>query len=97
MNDRDRDEDMRRLAQCALRSMEYDNVEFGGLGLDSKRPFGNSDVVGDILEIIGATEEGDDGDEPCWSSAQREYARDLYFSLAVYMCDDVAPLLQRKR
>lgn len=36
---------------------EYE-CEFGGWGLDCKRPFGNSDVIGDILEILGYIKSG---------------------------------------
>lgn len=46
-----------------------------------KRPFGNSDVSGDILEIIGAEPEGEDGDPECWSDAQRKYAHAMYDGL----------------
>jgi hypothetical protein len=72
---------MEKLEQAFFQNLCIDNVEFGGIGLDSKRPFGNSDVETDILEIIGAEPEGDDGYEECFSSAQREYARDLYSAL----------------
>lgn len=60
-----------------------DDCEYGSIGLDCKRPFGNSDVEGDILEIIGATPEGD-GDEG-FTDEQRQYAADLYNRLPDYL------------
>jgi hypothetical protein len=34
-------------------NMRWDDCEFGAPGVDSKRPYGNSDVVSDIAEILG--------------------------------------------
>jgi hypothetical protein len=31
----------------------WDDCEFGAPGIDPKRPYGNSDVIGDIAEILG--------------------------------------------
>ena len=64
---------------------QHDDCEYGSIGLDCKRPFGNSDVDADILTIIGAEMSGDDGDGPCWSSKQREYAAQLYNDLPKYL------------
>lgn len=36
--------------------VRWDNVEFGAPGIDSKRPYGNSDVLGDIVDILGLPE-----------------------------------------
>lgn len=66
------------LAKAFFAGLHIDDCEYGGIGLDPKRPFGNSDVDADILEMIGADPEGDDGEGPCWSSYQRDYARSLY-------------------
>lgn len=33
--------------------VDWNNCEFGAPEINPKRPYGNSDVVGDILEIIG--------------------------------------------
>lgn len=73
------DEDLAKLADAFFQNLAYDpHCEYGSIGVDCKRPFGNSDVNADILEIIGAKPEGDDGDGPCWASHQREYAASLY-------------------
>lgn len=70
--------DLKILADAFFANLEIDNCEYGGIGVDSKRPFGNSDVEADILEMLDRKPEGDDGYGKCWSSEQREYARDLY-------------------
>ena len=80
------DEHLQKLAVAFFNNIErHDDCEYGSIGLDCKRPFGNSDVEGDILEIIGAEMEGDDGFDKCWSSEQREYAASLYDSLPKYL------------
>lgn len=73
------EEDLELLADAFFENLEISNVEYGGIGLDPKRPFGNSDARGDILEIIGMepTELGKMYNE--YSKAQLEYADDLYF------------------
>ena len=76
--ERDKQVDLKRLADAFFENLEIDNCEFGGIGVDSKRPFGNSDVVSDILEIIGWEPEGDDGHGACYASFQNEYAYSLY-------------------
>ena len=76
---RDVGEDLKLLAKAVLDNLEYKNdCEFGSIGIDCKRPFGNSDVEPDMLEIIGWEMEGDDGEDPCYSSKQREYVYKLY-------------------
>jgi hypothetical protein len=39
----------------------WDDCEFGAPAIDCKRPYGNSDVIGDIAEILGV-ETNDEGD-----------------------------------
>jgi hypothetical protein len=78
MKPRSRAIDVHKLAEAFFNWLCIDDCEYGGIGLDSKRPFGNSDADGDILKIIGAEPEGDDGDSACWSSVQRDYAYSLY-------------------
>ena len=68
---------------CCIERRE--DGEYGSIGLDCKRPFGNGDVESDILEIIGVEPTGDDGDGPCWSSNQRKYAAGLYNELPKYL------------
>ena len=79
--ERDRNADMKALEREFFRCLQRDDCEYGGIGVDCKRPFGNSDVEADILEIICAIPCGDDGDGPCWASWQREYAATLYDGL----------------
>lgn len=74
-------EDMIKLEKAFFQNLYRDECEYGAIGVDCKRPFGNSDVEGDILEIIGAVPEGDDGESECWSSTQRKYAAAMYSGL----------------
>lgn len=71
-------DDLAALASAFFDNLEIQYGEYGGIGLDCKRPFGNSDVESDILELIGEVMEGNDGEDDCWSSKQRDYARSLY-------------------
>jgi hypothetical protein len=77
--------DMQKLARAFFDNLQRDNCEYGGIGVDSKRPFGNSDVEGDILELLGAEPEGDDGHDKVWSSDQRKYAASCYSHLIEYL------------
>lgn len=71
--------DLENLAAAFFQHLAYDpSCEYGAIGIDCKRPFGNRDVEADVLEIIGLEPDERDGNEPCWSDAQREYARQLY-------------------
>jgi hypothetical protein len=78
-------DDMLILEKAFFKELQRDNCEYGGIGIDSKRPFGNSDVEGDILELIGATPAGDDGDVECWSREQRQYAASMYNGLIQWL------------
>lgn len=75
---RDLDNDVDTIADAVIAGLFIDNCEYGAIGLDPKRPFGNSDVEGDMLELLDCDPEGDDGEVECWSSEQREYVRDIY-------------------
>jgi hypothetical protein len=66
MSETQRQADMKTLAQMFFAHLRRDRCEYGGIGIDSKRPFGNSDVEGDILEGIGCKPEGDDGAFLMW-------------------------------
>lgn len=72
-------QDLKVLANAFYRELSFiDGIEYVWVGLDCKRPFGNSQVEDDILNILEiGPEEFEDG-EPAYSSAQREYARILY-------------------
>jgi hypothetical protein len=88
--------DMLTLEVAFFQNLTRDNCEYGGIGLDSKRPFGNSFVEGDILEMLNATKTGDNGDGPCWSSAQLDYATRMYDSLVPFLHSRHLTTKQRK-
>ena len=71
---RNEKKDLIKLANAFYENLQIGLMEFGGIGLDDKRPFGNSDVPEDILEIIG--EKRNSTDE--YSDSQIEYATYLY-------------------
>lgn len=77
-HNRNKEEDLIKLAHAFWENIGMNHTEYGGIGLDPKRPFGNSDVEADILEVIGWEPEGDYGYGECYASYQREYARKLY-------------------
>lgn len=89
MGNRDLQQDLRKLASAFYENLTIVNIEYGGIGLDPKRPFGNSSVEADILGIIGWDEEGDDGCDTCYTREQRYYARSLYY-------DHLIPYLRGK-
>lgn len=86
-----KDKHLVKLAQAYFENLEYQEYGYGGqnavghVGLDWKRPFGNQDVAGDILELIGVTMEGNDGEDICWSSTQRVYAVELLKALPRFL------------
>lgn len=55
-----------------------DSTEFGAPEVDPKRPYGNSDVYGDIGEILGVQPDGEDDWGPEFSDAQRERFRRIH-------------------
>ena len=90
--ERDKEADLEKLSKAFFANLKIDLCEFGGIGLDSKRPFGNNSgqSVDAILKIIGWEPEGDEGDDySSYSSNQNHYAKELYF-------DELIPYLQRK-
>ncbi len=78
-NERNTEQDLDKLADAFFDNLMIDDCEFGGIGLDSKRPFGNSDVETDMCKIIGMKPEWkcpDCGES--YSTDQQEYVEDLY-------------------
>lgn len=67
--------DLAILADAFFAALQIDDCEFGGIGIDCKRPFGNSDVEADMLEMLDAEQEDP---EEGWSMEQRDYVRGLY-------------------
>lgn len=74
----EREKHLELLADAFFDNLRISKSEYGGIGLDGKRPFGNSDVEGDILEIIGICPDDDDDDN-------RVYASELYSDLIGYL------------
>lgn len=82
MNDRDKEADLWKLADAFFGNLEREqHMEYGGWGLDDKRPFGNSDVHDDILEIINCSPVVDDYQ----SREQEDYAAELYDELGGFL------------
>ena len=73
---RNRQEDLAKLADAFFENLELDDNEFGGIGVNSKRPFGDSNPEKDILKIIGW--EPEKSDHESYSREQGAYARELY-------------------
>ena len=89
MKKRKEKEDLRLLAKAFFDNISYDgSCEFGSIGLDCKRPFGNSSVTFDILEIIGAKFEEHEKEGDSYSDDQHDYARNLY-------CEKLVPYLKK--
>lgn len=63
----------------------WDKCETGAPAVDPKRPYGNSDVDCDVLEILGIAPEGNDADVTCWSERQRTWALDLHKDMLAYL------------
>src|SRR5277367_2712013 len=83
----ERESHMELLATAFFENLELDNVEFGGWGLDSKRPFGNSMVEPDLAQIIGWERESiwENSDNGDYDEDKVRYLRDLYCDLGVYL------------
>lgn len=80
----DQDAHLFKLADAFFKHLIFDaGCEYGYVGLDTKRPFGNSSVEPDILRIIGIPEP-EDG----YTEDQEQYARNLY-------CEKLIPYLKR--
>ncbi len=90
MKNRNREEDLMRLADSFIQDLERGDCEYGGWGLDDKRPFGSSGapwIAQDIAEIIGIDlryieEESEQEEE------MNDYCHGLY--------DELGPFLQKK-
>lgn len=71
--------DLKILADAFYKELSFiDGIEYGWVGLDCKRPFGNSSVEDDILDILEIGPEEFEYGEPVYSNRQRDYARELY-------------------
>ena len=54
--------DERHLALFKRMNVRWDDMEFGAPAIDPKRPYGNGDVVSDMLELLGRSSEKIDGE-----------------------------------
>lgn len=81
MQNRNMKEDLRKLANAFYGNIRISRDEFGSIGLDDKRPFGNSCVELDMFSILGIKPScscphcGD-----VFTEDQFTYVRDLYFN-----------------
>ena len=71
-------EDLEKLADAFYKNLEITSWEFGGVGLDPKRPFGNSDAASDILKILGGFTTVEIDGEMEFADKDVKYACDLY-------------------
>ena len=80
---------LKLLADAFYANITFDNDdcwELGSIGLDSKRPFGNSNVEFDILKII---EMKPDSKNANYTDEQYRYASELY-------CQKLVPYLKKQ-
>lgn len=59
-----------------------EECEWGGLHIDFKRPFGNSDMVSDAARIIGIQPFSTDDDVIAWPRGTRDKITKIYEGLA---------------
>ena len=83
--DPNRTKHMNLLADAFFDELQRDNTEFGGWGVDSKRPFGNSFVEPDIAEICGFDRDDIYDDDGEIDEGLAEYLRSLYDDLGLYL------------
>jgi hypothetical protein len=62
-----------------------DYTEFGAPAVDPKRPYGNSDVYGDIAEILGLEGKEDSWGDIQWTSAQKSSMLQIHKEMATIL------------
>jgi hypothetical protein len=81
--------DLMKLADAFFKYLTYEDCEFGGWGLDCKRPFGNSSVYPDIWKIIGmevpTCEHCGEPSKRDWEEKAKDYAYLLYKDLGEFL------------
>jgi hypothetical protein len=83
-----REQHMFKLADMFYKHLERGNVEYGGWGLDDKRPFGDTLPEWDILDECGIKPEGtlyEDEEEREYTEEQEDYANELYRDLGEFL------------
>jgi len=83
-----RAKDMKLLANAYFDNLDRGNCEYGGWGLNNKRPFGSSFVERDIAKILGWDEDEFIDDNGDMIPEKEAYLHKLY--------DDLGPYLQIK-
>lgn len=63
----------------------WDDCEFGAPCIDCKRPYGNSDVVGDIAEILRKKTGNRNKDDFDWTEEFSDWASDLHKQMEVVL------------
>lgn len=71
------EEDLELLANEFYKNLDRDDCEWGAIGLDCKRPFGNSDMPSDVADICGVEKNYDKNGE--WDN--EDYCIYLYYML----------------
>ena len=75
------------LTQAHIRLLRHANIVFregmcwGEIGLDQKRPFGNSDIVGDMAELLAIRPVLTDDEETHWPPGTTDRMTALYREL----------------
>jgi len=75
---RDRKKDSHVIASAIVEGLYINNDEYGAWCIDCKRPFGNSDVEGDMIEMLGID---------CKDEDAREYVSQLYKDAGDYIAE----------
>ncbi len=66
-------------------SINQDDMYWGSVGLDVKRPFGDSDIVSSMAELLGVQRIEIDGGAEVWPAGTSERMHKLYQELATAM------------
>lgn len=68
----------------------WDSCEFGAPAIDCKRPYGNSDVLGDIAEILGGIRHPEFEEDEDWGDEEAESMRKTHAetltALQIFLC-----------
>ena len=89
MKNRDIAADVETIATAVIDALHITPWEYGGIGVDPKRPFGGGDVEDDMLKLLACQPESDDGFKPCWSQEQREYVHEIYHKRVIPRIQEV--------
>lgn len=92
-------EPLRLLAAAYFEALEFlSPYNTGSPMLDCKRPFGNSSVDVDVLEIIGVDPEEEEDGNMVYSKDQMNYGRELYVEeLVPYLKEKCLPIFKSNK